>query len=327
MSRDILILCERKESGIHPVAFELINKALEIAEKTGDQINCLVLSDTEPETEELCRRGSDCVYIMTDESFESPSERLYSRNIAQFIRETQPSIVLTGATNFGRSLAPRVAAELETGLTADCTDLKIDNEGRLLQIRPAFSDNILASIKTIKNPQMATVRYKEFDEAPVDVTRKIEKKIIPAYFSGDEDVRILEVSPPDEIDITDAEVVIAAGRGLKQAEDFAMLEELAELTGGMVGVSRALVDASMAPSSIQIGYSGNRVKPKVYIACGISGAPQHIAGMKEADYIIAINTDASAPIFNIADVGIVGDMYNVIPAMIDSIKEGLECQG
>lgn len=320
----VLILAETEHGKVHRVAYELLNKGRTIADACGESLSCLLLASDTFESSacrELCLRGADQVYVMKSEAFQHPEEVLFAENIISFIEEKKPDTVLVGATHLGRSLAPRVAAALGTGLTADCTDLQVDEDGNLEQIRPAFSDNILAHIKTVTRPQMATVRYKEFQEAPVSDKARIEIKEIAPYIEENRSVKIEQAVSIGDMDITDAEVVVAAGRGVRKEEDLALLQELADLLGGQVGVSRALVDAGMAPSSIQVGYSGNRVKPKVYIACGISGAPQHLAGMKEADVIIAVNNDPSAPIFNIADYGFVGDLYEVLPALTEHFRK------
>lgn len=314
----VLILAETEHGKVHRVAYELLNKGRQIADACGESLSCLLLAPGTFETSacsELCLRGADQVYVMKSAAFLHPEEVLFAQNIISYIKEYRPKTLLIGATHLGRSLAPRIAAALGTGLTADCTDLQVDEEGNLEQIRPAFSDNILAHIKTAARPQMATVRYKEFQEAPLCEKAQIQVQEVPPYIEENRSVKIEQAISIGDADITDAEVVVAAGRGIRKEEDLALLQELADILGGQVGVSRALVDAGMAPSSIQVGYSGNRVKPKVYIACGISGAPQHLAGMKEADVIIAVNNDPSAPIFNIADYGFVGDLYEVLPAL------------
>lgn len=324
----ILVVAEQNGGAFHKVTYELLNKGKELAEQLTGQgaekertvVSCLLLGPDGIDGKEANYRGAETVYYMKSDSFAAPEETLFQKNITAFIEEYRPEIVLVGATNFGRSLAPRVAAALETGLTADCTDLKVDGDGRLIQIRPAFSDNILAHIKTAKNPQMATIRYKEFDEAPRNEKLPESVKEIPTYFEADGRSRVIEMFSEEDFDITEAEVVVAGGRGIRRKEDLALLEELAELLGGKLGISRALVDAGLAGSSHQVGYSGNRVKPKVYIACGISGAPQHLAGMKESQVIIAINTDPSAPIFKIADVGYVGDLYEIVPKLTEELK-------
>lgn len=317
--RGILIFTEVCGGQVHRVSYELINKARSLA--NGEPVECLVLAEEGVSLEELAFRGADRVYYMKDSCFSKPEEGLFAENIVRFVKEHKPSMILTGATNFGRSLAPRVAAALKTGLTADCTDLKLDDDGALIQIRPAFSDNILAHIKTAARPQMATVRYKEFNEAPRDESRRLDLVECEAYRKENPLVEILEIFNEEDFDIANAEVVVAGGRGIKRKEDLEMLSRLAELMGGVLGVSRALVDAGMIGSAHQVGYSGNRVKPKLYVACGISGAPQHLAGMKEAEKIIAINSDPSAPIFSICDYGYVGDLYEIVPKLIQAVSQ------
>lgn len=316
----ILIIGEQSSSDIHKVSYELLGKGLELADKGNMELNALILGYN-LQVDELCYRGAEKVFYMESECFEKPEEYLFKSNIVKFIEKHRPEIVLIGATNFGRSLAPRIAGALKTGLTADCTELLINEESRLIQVRPAFSDNILAHIKSVKYPQMATIRYKEFNEAKRDEKRNVNVERIKPYIFKNEKVEILNIFCNDDFDITEAEIVVATGRGLKSKEDMKLIQELADTIGGVLGVSRTLVDAGWMDSSHQIGYSGNRVKPKVYIACGISGAPQHIAGMKESGLIIAVNNDPSAPIFNIADIGYVGDLYEVVPQMIKSFKE------
>lgn len=314
--RGILIICELAGNSVHMVSFELLNKAMELKEKLREPVDCLLLGPSGADLSELNLRGADTVYYMQSPAFQKPEEYIFKQNIARFIEHHKPRIVLTGATSFGRSLAPRVAAALRTGLTADCTDLKIDGDGNFIQIRPAFSDNILAHINTVTYPKMATVRYKEFEEAEIDATKKINIVEIEPYVSLFEQSQVINIFNEENIDISEAEIIVAAGRGIRKKEDLKMIEELAAKLGGTVGASRALVDAGMVKSSRQVGYSGNRVKPKVYIACGISGAPQHLAGMKESEIIVAINSDPSAPIFSVADYGYVGDIYEIVPALI-----------
>lgn len=314
--KGILVIAEQNNNVIHKVSYELLNKAKELAQSLNIPLNCLLLGNDGINANELNYRGADTVFFMKSEIFLVAEEYLYKQNIVKFINENKPEIVLIGATNFGRSLAPRIAAALETGLTADCTNLKIDEDGHLIQIRPAFSDNILAYIKTAHYPQMATIRYKEFSEAERDLNREINIVELQPYFCNYDKTNIIKTLNDSDVNITEAEIVVAAGRGIKKKEDLRIIETLAQKLGGVMGVSRALVDAGMTNSSCQVGYSGNRVKPKIYIACGISGAPQHLAGMKESELIIAINSDPSAPIFSIADYGYVGDIYEIIPNLI-----------
>lgn len=314
--RGVLILAEQNNGEIHKVSYELLNKGRELAEKKKIPLNCLLIGGEGVPAGELNYRGAETVYFIKDSELTTLEEYTYKENAVAFIKEMEPEIVLIGATNFGRSLAPRIAAALNTGLTADCTDLQINEEGRLIQIRPAFSDHLFAHIKTVKDPQMATVRYKEFAEAKRD-TAMLEKVVtLRPYHKATSRSTVDELIPMNDFDITEAEVIVAGGRGVRKKEDLTLLEELAQVLGGKVGVSRALVDAGLAESAAQVGYSGNRVKPKVYIACGISGAPQHLAGMKDSQTIIAVNNDPSAPIFQIADYGYVGDLYEVVPQLI-----------
>lgn len=320
--KGILVFAEQKNNKIHKVAYELLGKGKVLSNKLQCELWSVVLGPSDIDTKELIYRGADKVYhIQDDEIFSKPNELIYTENIVNLINSIKPEICLCGATTFGRSLAPRVAAVLKTGLTADCTELDIDDSGKLVQVRPAFSENILAHILSDCYPQMATVRYKEFEEATRNDNRKGEVIIIEPINSNNDSIEVLEEIISEDINIADAEVVVAAGLAVKSADDVKMIKELADLLGGEVGATRSLVETGLISKDHQVGYSGNRVKPKVYFACGISGAPQHLAGMKESDVIIAINNDPSAPIFNVADYSIVGDMYKIIPQLIESIKE------
>lgn len=316
----IIIFAEQKNNNIHKVSYELLGKGKLLASKLKCGLYTVVLGSKDIDTDELIYRGADKVYHIEDDVFNQPDELIYSQNLVKFIEEIKPEICLFGATTFGRSLAPRIAAVLETGLTADCTDLQIDEDGKLIQIRPAFSENILAHIKSDNYPQMATVRYKEFDEAGRDESRTGEIVKVQSIKLENNLVEIIEEISNEDINIADANVVVAVGASLKSLEDLNMIEELAELLGGKVGASRALVETGIISKSHQVGYSGNRVKPTIYVACGISGAPQHVAGMKDSATIIAINNDPSAPIINIADYSIIGDMFKIIPELINEIK-------
>lgn len=316
----ILIFAEQKNGTIHRVTYELIGKSLELLQSSQGEIDVVLLGDKNICTDELQQHQIDNIYHIEGDCFDKPDELLYKENIVSLINEISPEIFLIGATTFGRSLAPRIAAALNAGLTADCTELKLDDDGELIQIRPAFSDNILAHIKTTTSPKMATIRYKEFEASKIVPGHKAKIIKLKPYKDNNTLVDILREIEAREFDISEAQVVVSAGKGFKSKEDLGMIYELAELLGGEVGASRAIVDDGYIDKTHQIGYSGNRVKAKLYIACGISGAPQHLAGMSESDIIIAINSDASAPIFNVADYGIVGDIYEVVPLLIKKIK-------
>ena len=313
---ELLILAEYSQNRIHPVVYELLNKGRELANKGDLTLSVLLTVPEEVEADELIFHGAEKVYIMENENFAVPDEYFFKENILEFIKELNPEIILTGATHFGRSLAPRIAAGLKTGLTADCTELDIAEDGSLIQIRPAFSENILAHIKSGTKPQMATIRYQEFAKADRDTSRKGEVCRVESRTKENNSLIKIEKLADQKINIAEAEVVVAGGSGVKKADDFKMLQELADIFDGVVAASRDVVDKGLISKEHQVGYSGQRVKPKIYFAFGISGAPQHLAGMKEAETIIAVNTDPSAPIFNTADYGIEGDLYEVIPEMI-----------
>jgi len=317
---NIMVFCEQEEGQVHPISFELLSKSREMADKLGINLSAVLLGEDIIEaTKDLIHYGADTVFVFDHPSLREFDLLNYRRNIVELVREQSPEILLFGATNLGRSLAPRIAVALNTGLTADCIGLDIDEDGSLIQIRPAFTGNILAWIKTSTRPQMATVRYKVMQTGHKDIARKgevIQRKYqpVPSFFT------IINREKLDGIDISGADVIISGGRGLKKPDDFSLLIELAELLGGVVGSSRPLVDEGWIGREHQVGFSGNTVKPKFYVACGISGSAQHMAGMRGADIIVAINTDPSAPIFRIADYGIVGDLYEVVPRLTEEIR-------
>ncbi|NIQ04247.1 MAG: electron transfer flavoprotein subunit alpha/FixB family protein [Candidatus Korarchaeota archaeon] len=318
----VLTFAEVQE-GIHPVSYEIIGKARELADQLEVEVYSVLLTGVDVSPEELVYRGADKVFVFNHPAFSQPNEMIHEKNIVDFVKELKPEIFLIGATNFGRSLAPRVAAALETGLTADCTNLRI-KEGKLEQIRPAFSGNVLAHIMTSTVPQMATVRYKEFKEPTRDPSREGEIIEKEPTIPSDTGIEILGVEQKEEVDLAEAEIIISGGRGLKKPKDFKLLEKLATLLGGKVGSSRPLVDEGWISKAHQVGYSGNRVKPRLYIATGISGAPQHLVGMRDSDCIVAINKDRSAPIFRVADYGVVGDLYKIVPELIKVLKRAGE---
>ncbi len=324
--RGILIFGEQRSGRISPVVYELIGKGRELADELGEELSCVVLGyRIREQAEDLIEYGVDKVYIYDHPLLEIFRDDPYAKLITDLVRRIKPNIFLIGATSIGRSLAPKIASKLKTGLTADCTGLEIDPESRLLlQTRPAFGGNIMATIICPNHrPQMATVRYK--------VMRKAERipnyrgEVIELDFNPDElpdRVRVREVIKGEAgVNITDAEIIVSGGRGLGGPEGFKLLGELAELLGGAVGASRLAVDEGWISYPHQVGLSGKTVKPKLYIACGISGSVQHLAGMSGSDFIVAINKDPSAPIFKVADIGLVGDLYEIVPELIRRIKE------
>lgn len=320
-SSQIGVFAEQKNGLIHPVTYELLYQAHQLNQKIQGMITVFLLGPADIDVEELTSRGAHRVIYLKSADFNQANEMLIRDNLVAVLQEERLEIFLIGATSLGRSLAPRLAAALNTGLTADCTGLDIDDQKRLIQIRPAFSENILAHIYTKTNPQMATIRYREFPQQQ-KLNHKfstVESRELKPLDNGK--VQVLKELKVQDINLAEAEVIVAGGRGLKKAADFDLLTKLANCVGGLIGASRDIVDAGFISKNHQIGYSGIRVKPKVYFACGISGAPQHIAGMKDSELIIAINNDYSAPIFEICDLGIVGDLYQVIPQLIAQLEE------
>ena len=316
----VMVFAEHRDGRVHPVSYELLGKGREMADRLGVELSSVLLGDQmDEEAVELVYYGADKVFLYNHPAFKDFDLLNYKHNIVKLVREVKPEIFLLGATHLGRSLGPRVAAALGTGLTADCTGLDVDENGNLVQIRPAFSGNILAQIETRTRPQMATVRYKVMQSKVRDTGRKGEiirkgAEFVPSLLT------IVKKEKVSEDNLSEAVVIVSGGRGLKKAEDFCLLSDLAELLGGAVGSSRPLVDDRWIGKEHQVGFSGNTVKPKVYIACGISGSPQHLAGMRDSGVIIAINSDPSAPIFRVADYGIIGDLYCVVPKLIERIK-------
>lgn len=323
----IWVFAEQRDGVIAPVVFELLGKAKELAEELEAELSAVLFGhEIEHLTAELFAYGADKVIIVDDPALKHFRDELYAKALSLLIDKHKPAIVLTGATVIGRSFIPRVAVEIHTGLTADCTGLGIDTEtGNLQQTRPAFGGNIMATILTPNHrPQMATVRHRVFDPLPRDDSRSgivLEESInfdldeSPTQWLG------FDKEKTTLVNLTEANIIVSGGRGLKEAKNFALLEELAASVDGAVGASRAAVDAEWIQYAHQVGQTGKTVKPNIYIACGISGAIQHLAGMSSSDYIIAINKDTDAPIFKAADLGIVGDLFEIIPKLTKRIKE------
>ncbi len=323
----IWVFAEQKDGIIAPVSYELLGKGHELAEELGAELSAVVFGhDIEALASVLIAYGADQVIMVDDPALKHFRDERYSKALTELAQKYKPAVILAGATVTGRSFIPRVAIHLHTGLTADCTGLAIDEAtGNLLQTRPAFGGNIMATILTANHrPQMATVRHKVMNPMPRDDSRSgivIQEQI---NFELDDEVSTwlgFEKEKTNLINITEANVIVSGGRGIKDAKNFAMIEELAEALGGAVGASRAAVDAEWIPYSHQVGQTGKTVKPNIYLSIGISGAIQHLAGMSSADYIIAINKDPDAPIFKVADLGIVGDLFEVLPKLTKRIKE------
>ena len=312
------------EGKIHPVTLELIGKAKELAKKINQPVYALFIGhNIEKKAEELLHYGVDKVFVYDYEELNDFTIEPYTAAFEDFINITKPTAILVGATTIGRSLAPRVAARFRTGLTADCTILDMKKNTDLIQIRPAFGGNIMAQIiNPNARPQMSTVRYKVMDEAKRQ--SEISGKILMCKIDKDKlksNIKVLKVTQKQiESSISDAEVIIAAGRGIKSQKDMDMVQELAELLDAGVAGTRPLIEAGWIDAKCQIGLSGRTVKPKLIIVLGISGAVQFTAGMNNSDYIFAINKDEKAPIFKACNYGIVGDIYEIVPKIIAKLK-------
>lgn len=323
----ILVYAEQKDGKNESVTFELLAKAAELAGKLNVKVSAVIIgSSTAASADELIKRGADRVITAEHEALEHFTDRSYANVMCAVILKYKPEIVIAPSTNLGRSLMPRVAAKLQTGLTADCTELDIDpQDKKLLQTRPAAGGSIMATIVTPNSrPQMATVRHKVFKEAVQDDSRKgeIEKFDVEDSLI-DRDTKFLRFVKDESqtVNLSDADVIVSGGRGMKASENFKIIAELAETMGGAVGASRPIIDDGWLPFSHQVGQTGKTVSPKMYVAVGISGAIQHLAGMKSSETIIAINKDPNAPIFQVADYGIVGDLFEVVPQLITKLKE------
>ncbi|MDD3013889.1 MAG: electron transfer flavoprotein subunit alpha/FixB family protein [Candidatus Gastranaerophilales bacterium] len=328
--KGIWVVAERTQSNkLAGVSLELIGAAKQLSSQLGEEEVCAILladnDDANPMIKQLSEAGASKVYLIQNDCLKDYSTELYTKAICDAVEMKKPSIVLIGATTTGRDFAPRVSSRLNTGLTADCTELGINEKGLLAATRPTFGGSLMATILCQKTrPQMATVRPKVLPKPEPDTsnTAQVEKLDIQLDASIAK-TKILDCQSLCETlcaRIDEADIIVAGGRGMKNAENFKILEDLAKALGGAVGASRAAVDAGWRGHCDQVGQTGKTVSPKLYIACGISGAIQHLAGMNSSDVIIAINKDSEAPIFGIATYGIVGDLFEIVPALTESIK-------
>lgn len=324
--KDILVFAEVSGGRLHPVALELIGKALELAEPVGFRVKALLIGEgVSAYAEELRHYGVSEVAVYDDPELGYFRADAWAACAEDYIREAKPSVVLVGATSLGRSLAPRLSTRFHTGLTADCTKLELREDTDLVQIRPAFGGNIMAQIITTHTrPQFATVRYKVMtaaerrpEAAGTIVTRRMPKGVRESRAA------LVSVTPvPPKKSISDAEILVVGGRGLRKESDLEMIRELAALLGGDWATTRPLVEKGWNTNERQIGLSGRTVRPRLIITCGVSGAIQFTACMRDSDRIVAINTDPEAPIFDVAHIGIVGDLYEILPEVIRQLKEG-----
>jgi electron transfer flavoprotein alpha subunit len=323
--RGVWVFAEQRDGMPTNVALELLGAGRRLADGLRTELSAVILGIGEEAAQGLIHWGADRVYLCSTPELKDFNDESYCKVLTDLIHRHKPSIVLAGATPVGRSFIPRVAARIRTGLTADCTSLEIDEAtGDLLQIRPAFGGNIMATIVCPNHrPQMATVRPRVMKKGDFDPGRTGEIVHVPydAAVSRTKVIETVKEVSDVMINLHEADVIVAGGRGVGASSGFKLLQELAAVLGGAVGASRAAVDEEWIPYSHQVGQTGKTVCPKVYIACGISGAVQHLVGMQSSDIIIAINKNPEAPIFNVATYGIVGDLFEIIPMLTKKIKE------
>lgn len=336
--RGVCIFAEQVDGKLSGIAFELLGKANQLAKDLDTDVTAVVIgSDIKDLPDQLAEYGADKVILIDDPELKEYRTEPYAHALASAINEFKPEIMLVGATPIGRDLGPRVSARVKTGLTADCTSLDIGDfplnpvpgkeqkHNQLLMTRPAFGGNTIATIACPDNrPQMATVRPGVMQrQAKVPGAKAQVIEFNPGFTPDNKYVEILDIvkSVGETVDIMDAKVLVSGGRGVGGPENFKLLRDLADALGGEVACSRAVVDAGWMPKDMQVGQTGKTVRPKIYVACGISGAIQHLAGMEESDLIIAINKDETAPIFDVADYGLVGDLFKIVPELTEKIKE------
>ncbi|MBO5473930.1 MAG: electron transfer flavoprotein subunit alpha/FixB family protein [Lachnospiraceae bacterium] len=335
--KGVYVFAQQVDNEISSIAFELLGKAKDLAKDLNTEVTAMLLgSGIKGLADQLAEYGADKVIVVDDPELKDYRTEPYAHALASIINQYKPEIVLVGATAIGRDLGPRVSARVATGLTADCTVLEIGDfplqampgqeqlHNQLLMTRPAFGGNTIATIACPYNrPQMATVRAGVMQKIdPIKGAKAVVEEFNPGFTPDNKYVEILDIvkSVVDTVDIMDAKILVSGGRGVGSPENFKLLEDLAEVLGGTVSCSRAVVDSGWKPKDLQVGQTGKTVRPNVYFAIGISGAIQHVAGMEESDIIIAINKDADAPIFDVADYGIVGDLNKIVPKLTEALK-------
>ena len=336
--KGVFVFAQQVDNKLNGIALELVGKGKDLAKDLGTEVTAVLIgSDVMSLTKELAEYGADRIIVVDDPELKEYRTEPYAHALAEVIKKYKPEIMLVGATAIGRDLGPRVSARIHTGLTADCTQLEIGDfpinpipgreqlHNQLLMTRPAFGGNTIATIACPNfRPQMATVRPGVMQKAErVEGAQAVIEEFNPGFVPNNKYVEILDIvkAVSDVEDIMDAKILVSGGRGVGSAENFKLLDDLAEALGGTVSCSRAVVDAGWKSKDLQVGQTGKTVSPHVYFAIGISGAIQHLAGMEESDIIIAINKDETAPIFDVADYGIVGDLNKILPALTEKIKE------
>ena len=336
--KGVFVFAQQVDNKLNGIALELVGKGKDLAKDLGTEVTAVLIgSDVMSLTKELAEYGADRIIVVDDPELKEYRTEPYAHALAEVIKKYKPEIMLVGATAIGRDLGPRVSARIHTGLTADCTQLEIGDfpinpipgreqlHNQLLMTRPAYGGNTIATIACPNfRPQMATVRPGVMQKAErVEGAQAVIEEFNPGFVPNNKYVEILDIvkAVSDVEDIMDAKILVSGGRGVGSAENFKLLDDLAEALGGTVSCSRAVVDAGWKSKDLQVGQTGKTVRPHVYFAIGISGAIQHLAGMEESDIIIAINKDETAPIFDVADYGIVGDLNKILPALTEKIKE------
>ena len=335
--KGVYVFAQQVDNEISSIAFELLGKAKDLAKDLNTEVTAVLLgSGIKGLADQLAEYGADKVIVVDDPELKDYRTEPYAHALSSVINKYKPEIMLVGATAIGRDLGPRVSARVATGLTADCTVLEIGDfplqavpgqeqlHNQLLMTRPAFGGNTIATIACPYNrPQMATVRAGVMQKIdPIKGAKAVVEEYNPGFTPDHKYVEILDVvkAVTETVDIMDAKILVSGGRGVGSPENFKILEELAEVIGGTVSCSRAVVDSGWKPKDLQVGQTGKTVRPNVYFAIGISGAIQHVAGMEESDIIIAINKDADAPIFDVADYGVVGDLNKIVPKLTEALK-------
>ena len=322
MAKGVWIVAEQRDGALRKISFELASTARKLADQTGDEVGAILLgSGIESLAAELGKYGVDKVFVGDNAAMEPYITEAHAAVVAKVVKENDPAILLLGASVQGKDLSARVAAKLATGLATDCTDVKIDG-GKLVAIRPMYAGKCFGEVVTSTTPQMASLRPNVFpaaENAKAGTVVKVDAVVDAASIKS----KILEIQKDTsgKVDLTEAMVIVSGGRGMKGPEGYPILEELADVLKGCVGASRAAVDAGWRPQKDQVGQTGKVVSPNLYIACGISGAIQHLAGMSSSKYIVAINKDAEAPIFTKADYGVVDDLFKVVPELTNACKK------
>ena len=338
--KGVFVFAQQVDNELSGIALELIGKGKDLAKDLNTEVTAVLVGyEVKGLADELAAYGADKVILVDDPELKEYRTEPYAHALASVIEKYKPEIFLVGATAIGRDLGPRVSARIHTGLTADCTQLDIGDfpmnpipgkeqlHNQLLMTRPAFGGNTIATIACPEfRPQMATVRPGVMQKAPkVEGAKAVVEEFNPGFTPDNKYVEILEIvkSVVDTVDIMDAKILVSGGRGVGSPENFKLLDDLAEVLGATISCSRAVVDAGWKPKDLQVGQTGKTVRPNVYFAIGISGAIQHLAGMEESDIIVAINKDETAPIFDVADYGIVGDLNKIVPALTEKLKAEL----